>query len=304
MSGRAPGGLLTYGALLLLTLIWGHTWAAIRLGLRGIPPLTGVSLRFAIAAAILFVVARALRIPLGRHPRERRLWLVNASLSFGVSYGVVYWAEQWVPSGLASILFATFPLFVAVLAHWSLPGEQLTARGAVGACMGFLGVAVIFSEDLSRLGGPRVAVAAAVMLLSPLASAVAQVVIKRWGSGCHPLSLTAVPMGLTAAVMGVLAFGLERSREISLDPVSVGALLYLSICGSAITFTVYFWLLSHLPATRLSLIAYAIPVVAVMVGTVFLDEPLTRRTLSGSALVVAGVAIAGGRRPEVSEELP
>lgn len=279
-------------AFILLSLIWGTTWAAIRIGLDGIPPLSGVALRFTLAAAILFALSPFLRVRYEGSRREWSLWLLNGILAFCVSYGVVYWAQQWVPSGLAAVLFATMPLFVAALAHPFLPGERLNAVGLAGMLVGFAGVAVIFSEDFTRLGGPQVAVASAVLLVSPFVSAVASVAIKRWGAGIHPVSLSAVPMGIAAGVMGALAIALERDSTFILDAASVGAVLYLAVFGSAVTFTLYYWLLRHVRATRVSLIAYVVPVVAVAVGAVFMGEPVTLRTLAGSALVIAGVALA------------
>ncbi len=284
------------GGFALLTLIWGTTWAAIRLGLRGIPPLTGVALRFAIASAVLFSISPWLGVRYAPTRRAVGLWLVNAAFSFCASYGIVYWCEQWVPSGLGAVLFATFPFFVALLAHFALPGERLKGRGAAGILLGFSGVAVIFSEDLGLLGGQRVAEAAVVMLGAPITSAVSSVAIKRWGAGVHPVSLAAVPMGVASAAMGCLAWLAERERPMSFDALSVGALFYLAVFGSAVTFTLYYWLMSHIPATRVSLIAYTAPVVAVAVGSLALQEPLTPRTLAGSALVLLGVALAVTRR--------
>jgi len=263
----------------------------IAIGLRGIPPFTGVALRFAIAAAALLILVRVQRVRLGRLPRERWLWLVNGTLAFSASYAVVYWAEQWVPSGLVSVLFAVYPLFVAILGHFVLPHEALTRPEALGALVGFAGVGVIFSEDLTALGGHQVAVAAAVMLLSPLVSAVATVAVKRWGAGVHPYSLSAVPMAMTAGIMGIVALGFERGRPVIWDGVSVSALLYLAIGGSAVTFSLYYWLLSHLPAKRLALIAFIIPLEAVLIGALR-GEPLTLKILAGSALVIGGVFLA------------
>lgn len=283
---------LTHGALALLILIWGTTWAAIRIGLEGLPPFTGVAIRFAIAAAVLLAVAAAMKWPLGSGSRAYFLWIVNAALSFSISYGVVYWAEQWVPSGLAAVLFSTFPLFVAVMAHFWLPGERLRLVSVVGVLLGFAGVVTIFSEDLTSLAGRQTRWAALVFLISPFVSAVANVVIKRWGAGFHPISLTAVPMAMTAGIMGVLAAWIEKGRGISLDVASGAALIYLAICGTAITFLLYFWLLDRLPATRLSLITYGVPIVAVTVGTLLLDEAFTRRMFLGSLLVLAGVGLA------------
>ncbi len=283
---------LIYGALALLILIWGTTWAAIRVGLEGLPPFTGVAIRFAIAAAVLLAVARLAGWPLGSGRRAWFLWIVNATGSFSISYGVVYWAEQWVPSGLAAVLFSTFPLFVALMAHFWLPGERLRLVSLGGILLGFAGVVTIFSEDLTSLAGSQTRTAATVFLISPLVSALANVLIKRWGAGFHPVSLTAVPMAMTAGIMGALAALVERGRGISLDAASTAALLYLAICGTAVTFLLYFWLLDRLPATRLSLITYGVPIVAVTVGTLWMEEPFTPRMFVGSLLVLAGVGLA------------
>jgi len=287
-----PGRFRVVAAFALLTLIWGTTWAAIRISLEGFAPFTGVAIRFAVAAALLLIYMRLTGVGFVRTANERRIWLVNMTLSFCGSYGVVYWSEQYVPSGLASILFATFPLFVALLAHFALPGDRLTPAKVAGILLGFAGVAVIFSEDFARLGGRQVALASLVMLLSPIVAALASVGAKRWGHGVHPFSMTAVPMAGAAVVMGGLAAVVERGRPIVFGPRPVTALLYLAIPGSAVTFSLYYWLMAQMPATKLSLIAYTIPVVAVIVGVLFMHEPVTARMLVGGLLVVAGVAIA------------
>ena len=295
MSPVPSGRLLA--AFLLLVLIWGTTWAVIRIGLAGVPPFTGVALRFAIAGGLLLLLALRFGVRLGRSRRERGLWLLNGLLSFCISYSVVYWSEQYVPSGLAAVLFATNPLFVALLAHVLLPGERLSAPALLGLLLGFAGVAVIFSDDLRLLGGEGVRFAALVMLVSPLAAAIASVAVKRWGGGIHPLSLAAVPMLLCAFVMGPIALVLEHERPLVFDARSVSAMLYLAILGSALTFTVFYWLLAHAPATRVALVSYLIPVVAVGVGAALFDEPLRPRILAGSALILGGVAIVTLKRP-------
>jgi drug/metabolite transporter (DMT)-like permease len=270
--------------------VWGTTWAAIRIGLAGMPPFTSVALRFAIATAILLAMAKALKVRLGAEPHEKTLWLVNGALFFSVSYGVVYWGEQYVPSGLASILFATFPLLVTLFAHLLLPGEPLRIRAGLGALIAFAGVVVIFSEDLEKVGGPKTELAAAVLLLSPLVSALSSVSVKKWGASIHPISLAAMPMAIAALVMTGLALVFERDRPIVWSGSSIGALAYLSVFGSAMTFTLYYWLLRHVRASHVALIAYATPVIAVATGVLFLDEPLTSRVILGGALVIAGVA--------------
>ena len=291
----APSPLQKGLSIALLIAIWGSTWSVIRIGLTGIPPLTGVALRFALAGLLLwgFALALGLRGPRLRAPMA--LWWTHGLLTFGVSYGLVYWAEQWVPSGLAAVLFATFPLFVALLAHFLLPGERLRPAAAGGLALGFAGVAVVFSEDFAALGGHRVAFASAVMLIAPVASAVAQVAIKKWWAQVHPVPLNAGAMVLAGAVMGLLAALVERGRPVSFSQAAVGALLYLTLLGTAVAFSLYIWLLRYMSATRLSLTAYAIPVVAMAVGALLFREPVTPRVVTGAALVIAGTVLASGR---------
>lgn len=287
-------------SLATLVAIWGTTWAVIRIGLGGIPPFTGVALRFGIAGIVLWLAAFAIGLRGARLRAPWWLWTAQGLLTFGVSYGLVYWAEQWVPTGLTAVLFATFPLWVAVLAHVALPGERMRPIGVVGLLIALGGVVLLFSQDLRSLGGSRVAFASAVLLLAPLSSAIAQIVVKRWGSAVHPVTLNAGSMVIASAVMGVLAFALERHRSVRFDATSVGSLLYLALLGTCVTFSLYFWLLRHMTATGLSLTAYAIPVVAVVIGALVFDEPVTPQLLLGGLLVVAGTALAAVRRSSPS----
>jgi drug/metabolite transporter (DMT)-like permease len=282
---------LRLAALAAITVIWGATWAAIRLGLEGMPPFAGAAIRFAVAAVLLLAVALWRRIPLGRSRRERWLWLLNGLLTFVCTYGIVYWVEQSVPSGLTAVLFATFPLFVALSAQVMLPTERLTTRSAVGVVAGFLGVAVIFSEDLASLAEPGARKAAAILLVAPVLAAISSNAVKRWGRGIHPVSLAGVPMLMAAGVLGLGSWLFERGRPVVLDAVSVSAVLYLAVFGSAIAFYLYFWLLEHMEATRLALTNYPSPVVAVLLGALLFDERITARILLGGLLVVGGVAV-------------
>lgn len=278
---------------LLLTLVWGTTWGAIRVSLVAIPPFTGVVLRFAISGGLLLGVVLLARIRLGRARHERRLWAVNGLCTFAGSYGVVYWAEQWVPSGLASVLFATFPLFVALLAHLWIPEERLSGRRFAGILVGFAGVALLFSEDFGRLASPEALLPATVFLLSPFLSAVGAVATRKWGREVPALSLASVPSLLGAAALAPLARLLEREWEPGAVPAGPWlALVYLALAGTALTFTLYYWLIRRTSAQFAGLVGYSVPVVAVAVGALALDEAVTPRMLAGAALVLAGVALA------------
>jgi drug/metabolite transporter (DMT)-like permease len=285
---------------LLLILTWGTTWAAVRLSLEGFAPMTSAAVRFALAVFLLFVWARLSgRAILPNDvvlPRHRLVWGVQAVFNFLIPYSLTYWAEQWVPSGLVAVLFSTFPMFVMLIAFFVLPEERLGPAGVLGMGLGFAGIAVIYSADLTALAGPEAAFAAVVFLLSPLSAACGQVVVKRWGDDLSPLSLTLVPMALATVMLGSLAAVLEGDRAMEPTAMAIGAVLYLALVGTALAFTLYFWLLKHVTATELSLITYATPVVAVALGTLWLDEPLTLRLVVGGLLVIGGMGLAARRK--------
>jgi drug/metabolite transporter (DMT)-like permease len=278
-----------------LALIWGTTWAVIRLGLGSVPPLTGAAIRFTVAALVLFLVARVRGVRLGALGVERKLWLASGLLTFALSYGIVYWAEQKVPSALAAVLFATFPLWVALLGHRFLPGERLTPRAVLGVVLGFVGIVVIFSADLDAIE-PGLAVSAAVFLISPLSAALGNLLLKLWGHEVPALSLAAGPMLVGAVLLGVAAVIFEPHLPILWDARGIGSILYLALVGSALAFSLYYWLLSRWPTLRLAMLTYLSPLVAVTLGVLLFDEALTGRMLTGSGLVLGGVAVALARR--------
>ncbi|MEO8503814.1 MAG: EamA family transporter [Acidobacteriota bacterium] len=292
---------LDLAGLVLLSLIWGTTWAAIRVAVRGVPPLTGVALRFGFAGLLLLALAKIYGVSLGRAANERPLWLANGLLTFAGSYGIVFWAEQWVPSGLASVLFATFPLWTVVLSPLVLPGERLTWRSGSGVVLGFVGVALIFWRDLAPAsdgGLTRLGVAGLVFLIAPLLSATANLLTKRFGAGVHPLSITSIPMLIGAAIVAPLAVLVEHPLQARFDTASLLALAYLAVVGSAIAFTVYYALLRRGSVLELSMITYAAPVVAVAIGVLFFDERLGPQSLLGAGLVLAGVLLTVAVRHE------
>ena len=306
-----PTPLLTAWILVLLTLIWGTTWGAVRLSLDGFAPLTSVSFRFALAVVLLAAWARAMGrqvIPSGTRPERRHVvvWVVQAVFNFVVPYSLVYWAEQWVATGLVAVLFSTMPIFVMLLAWFVLPEERLRPIGVLGMLVGFAGIGVIYSEDLGAFGGPEAAFAAVVFLLSPFSAAIGQVVVKRWGGDISSLSLAIIPMALATLMLSSMAWIFEKDRPMDPQPAALGAILYLALVGTALAFTLYYWLLKHVSATHLSLITYATPIVAVTLGTLYFEEPITLKLVVGALLVLGGVGLAASptreRRSAASSE--
>ena len=290
MTGRAR-----WAGIVAVSFIWGSTWLAIKIGLGSMPPFLSAGMRFAIAAGILSALAWAAGVPPPREPRTHAGLLALGFLNFVVNYGVVYWGEQYVSSGLTAVLFATYPLFVLLIAHFAIGAERITARKLAGVALGFAGVGVIFRSDLA-LDEPRATIAVAVILVSPVASALTSVGIKKWGHDLHPYTLTALPMTYGAVALTVIGLATESPRAIQWSAVSIGALLYLALFGSVIAFVVYYRLLKVVPVSLLALVSYAFPIVAVALGWLVLDEKLSGSTLAGAAMVLVGIALATWRR--------
>src|SRR5215213_1575847 len=134
---------------LILSAIWGSTWLFIKLGLEDLPPLTFAGVRFVIAAAVLYAFLLSRRVPLPRARRDWGLMAVTGLLAFTLNYGLLFWGEQYVSSGLAAVLQATIPAFGLVIAHRYLPGERITPVKVVGVLLGITGVGIIFSNQMS-----------------------------------------------------------------------------------------------------------------------------------------------------------
>src|SRR4029453_3092198 len=174
---------------LVLCLIWGSTWLFIKLGLDDLPPFTFAGIRFVIAAAILLAIIKARLLSL---PRTRADWIllaVTGVLSFSLNYGLLFWGEQYISSGLAALLQATIPAFGLVFAHFYLPGERMAPAKNFGIVMGVAGVGVVFSNQLS-VAGPRALAGCAALVVGSACAAAANVLVKARGSNLNPAILS------------------------------------------------------------------------------------------------------------------
>jgi drug/metabolite transporter (DMT)-like permease len=277
------------GAVVVMCLIWGSTWLVIKEGLRDLPPLTSAGARFALAAPLMALTAAWLRRREGGVRPPVWLALVVGTLNFGVSFGVVYTVETILPSGLVAVLWAVYPLMMAAIGHYFLHGERLGLRHAAGFCLSFAGVAVLFAADLERFGANAVP-AAALLLVSPFVSAIGHAMIKRYASGASSLVLNRDAMTVGAVILLSLAFVREKPLEVRWTTLGVASLLYLSVFGTVVALSLYFWLLRYVRASRLGMIAFITPMIALLLGTLFGGEDLTWRIAAGSALIIGGVA--------------
>ena len=270
-----------------MCLIWSSTWTVIKVGLRGAPPLTGVSVRFVIAALLLALILLARRL---RPPRVRRFWWLSLTLGItqvAVPYILVYYAEQRISSGLTAVLYSTMPLVVALLARVFL-GDRLTAAKLVGIAAGIAGVALIFSDNLQAESG----IGVAAVLTSVLFAGFSSVLTKRHGMTYDPQVLLLPTFLVGGLVTLALAAPLEQSDPRQYDALTWMTILYLAIVGSVLAFSLYLWVLRRVEVTVVSYQTFIIPILAVLLGSLFLDETITTRTGLGAILILTGIAVA------------
>jgi len=273
----------------LLCLIWGSTWLAIKVGYGGLGPFTVAALRFLIAAAVLSVIVPAVG---ARWPRGRIEWtlvLVVGVLLFGGDYGLIYWAEQYIDSGLTAILFGTFPLATMLAAHFYVPGEQLTPRKAAGGALAFAGVVTLFGDRLNVNASalwPMAAVLGAVVC-----AAISNVATKRHGGALPAAALNATTTMVGAIMLGAMAVLSGETLRLPPDARAWTAVTYLALVGSVLAFLIYFSLLKTWASTTVSFFAVFTPIIAIVLGTLFLGERLSGWSLAGSALILTGVSI-------------
>ena len=274
----------------LLCIVWGSTWLVIKVGYGGLGPFNVAAARFFLAGAVFILLVPLFRAQWPRGRREWGLVVWVGLVLFAADYGLIYWGEQFLESGLTAILFATLPLITIVIAHLYLPGDRITPRKLAGTLLAFFGVVALFGDHV-RLdpakAGPMLAIVA-----SAVCAAAAGVATKRHGAALHPAALNAPAMLVGASALLVMSLTAGEEFRLPRDAATWGAVIYLAVAGSVVSFLVYFTLLKTWSVTSLSFISVFTPAVALLLGFVFLDERPTLLTAVGAAFILTGVMLA------------
>lgn len=292
LETRAQGALPLL-VWLLLSLIWGSTWLVIKVGLNaGLPPLTFAGLRFALAALTLVGVLGARRVRLPQNAGAWGVMALTGLLTFTLNYGLVFWGERHISSGLTAILFSTSPLFSLGLAHWLVPGERFSLGKLAGVALGIGGVGLIFYRQI-HLSSELALWGSAAVVASALISAWSSMIVKNRAVGLDPMLLTTVQMGIGMVPLLLGGAALEGNPlAIRWTPAGAGALLYLAWVGSAFPFVLLYWLFGRMPVTHINLIALSSTLLAVLLGWLVLGEGIGWNTLGGGVAILAGLALA------------
>lgn len=280
----------------ILCLIWGTTWLVIKIGLADLPPIGFAATRFLLAAAILFVALRVQKIPLPRSSKEWRLLAITGLLQFALNYSLIFWGEQHITSGLAAVLQAMISVFGLLLAWIFLPSERITPVKVLAVCVGVVGVAVIFGDQL-RVQNALAMIASVGMLVSAYAASQAAVLVKARGAAMHPAVLSFGQM--VCGLPPLIAYSLiVEGNPLHYHWTTRAALsvLYLALVGTVAAFWLYYWLLGKVESTKAMMISVVTPLIAVVVGWAALGEQLPSQTLFGGAMILASIALLALRR--------
>jgi drug/metabolite transporter (DMT)-like permease len=289
---------LVLGLYAMLAVIWSSTWVAIKIGLEDCPPLLGAGVRFTVAGLLLLAFAAVQ----GRSLKTDRLLAGALALfPFALTYGLIYWAEQYVPSGLTAVLFGVLPLYIALLGAALLPDAPLRVPIVLGVLIAIAGLALAFLESVELGSEEKAALGALAVAVSPIGAAIGNV-----GQKLRAAELDAVVLNGWAMLVGGLlllaASGLgEDWGEFVWSAESVGSIAYLTLFGSSITFVTLTVLLRHISAMAMGFLAMILPFGALVFGALLYDESITARAVAGAALVAMGLLIAQWPRRERAE---
>ncbi len=273
-------------------LIWGSTYLAIRFVEESLPPFFMAGTRFLIAGLILYFLTR-----LRGAARENRMdWgkmLVTGGLMLLGGHGAVVWSEQWVPSGVTSLLVGTVPLWIALL-NWVWTRGRPNAKVIGGLILGFLGI-LLLAGGIESLGASSVDVTgAAIVVFGAFLWANGSLYSRSTNLSCSPLLGTALEMIAGGLLLLLASLFAGEWAHIRLDSVSFRSAIswiYLIVFGSLVGFTSYIWLLKTVPPSQVSTYAYVNPIVAMLLGWALAHEPVTARNVAAAAIILAAVVI-------------
>ncbi|MFN2520786.1 MAG: DMT family transporter [Candidatus Limnocylindria bacterium] len=289
----------------LMCLLWGSTWAAIKVGIAAVPPWTFALDRAVAVAALLTVVSLLLR---QRFPRGRRV-LGAAALAgvfnVGSAWAIIFWSEQYVPSGVVAVFGASTPVWTAILAHFLVRGDRFTPLKVVALVAGLAGTVALIGAAGAGTGSEALL---ATLLLALMAASwgISAILAARVLKDESPLPIIAVETAAGGLFLIPFAAS-EVGRPVNWGGDSLIAFGYLVVLGSAVGLVLNLWLYRVLRPTTVSLAQVVIPAVALVIGTVALAEPITSRMLFGAGLIVLAVAAnarAGSAEPDERQHAP
>jgi drug/metabolite transporter (DMT)-like permease len=283
----------TLAAFAIIYFVWGSTFLAIRVGVREVPPLILAAMRFFAAGLFLYIWMRAR----GERSPTLRQWrsaMLLGIVIFLFDYGLLFWSEMRVPSGIAAVMLATIPAMMALCEIIFLRTQRLTAQLVVGLIVGLGGVGVLMLPSLKLGGAPVDKLGAVALIFASMSWSIASVLTRKMPLPESKVMSSGAQMlcGGVALAVAAVAFGEFHGFQFAtVSRETWFALAYLTVAGSIVGFTAYVWLLHHESPTKVATYAYVNPIVAVFVGYFFGGEALSARTIVGTVCVLVSVLV-------------
>jgi drug/metabolite transporter (DMT)-like permease len=280
-------------AFAIIYFVWGSTFLAIRIGVSEVPPFLLAGMRFLIAGLLLYGWMRVTKTP---SPTLRQ-WggaSMLAVLIFVLDYGLLFWAEKRVPSGIAAVMMATIPVFMVISEILILRTQRLKPRLAIALLIGIAGVAVLVSRTASFGDAPIDTAGALALIVAAISWSIASALSRKLELPTAKAMSSAAQMLAGGVLLTLTSGALGEFRGFHIETVTRGAwlaLAYLIFAGSILAFTAYVWLIHHESPTRVGTYAYVNPVVAVALGYFLGNEEIGPRVMIGAALVLVSVIV-------------
>lgn len=283
----------TFLPFVALCLIWGSTWYFIKITLNaGMPPMYGVGIRFFFSGLLFFLILlfRKESIPINK--QSIKLYLSFALLNFSLSYGITYWATQYVYSSISAIIWGLFPAVTSLIAHFMIPNdpnERLTQNKLLALGIGFIGLAIISSNQTIDFSSNS-SIGILLLICAVVAAAYPSVLYKKHSKEVNHYQMNAVCQLITGVVMLSLSYFIETEDTMQLVWTNelILSTIYLIVLGGVVSWGIYFWLYQHLTVTQVTYVAIFPPIVAIIIGWIFLNEVLTIKEIIGTIFILSG----------------
>jgi len=288
-------GFRGFAWLLFLAALWGPSFLFIKVAVAEIPPMTIVLARVGLAAALLYLL---LRLRGRRLPAFGPAWghfAVMGVMTNAVPFWLFCWGEQYVASALAAILNGSTPLFALLLAHWFVPDDRMTRVKALGAAIGFAGLAATIAPAMRADGLAGSALGALAIALAAAFYGAGFVYARLFMRGFPPLVAPTAQLAIAALILAPICLAFERPFALPAPSWrALGSVIALATIGTALALAIYYWLVERLPPSSLSMVTYLIPIFGVAIGAAALGERLDWHAAAGCGLILLGVAIVNG----------
>ncbi|MBX7172984.1 MAG: DMT family transporter [Pyrinomonadaceae bacterium] len=275
----------------ILCLVWGSTWIFIKIGLDDLPPISFAATRFLVSVIILIPIIYSQKLEFPKTSKEWKIIVISGILQFFFNYGLLFWGEQFISSGLAAVLQAIIPAFGLILAKFYLPDEQITLKKIIAILLGLFGLIIIFWEQL-RFGGILAFWGSLAVVVGAFCASYASVLTKTYGANSNPATLVCAQMFVGLIPLSILGFIKEGNPfNFHWTGMALLSVFYLAIIGSIIAFWLYYWLLRKMDVTKAMMISFVTPLMAIFIGAIYRNEKLEIQTVFGAILILGSVLL-------------